>query len=119
MWKLQESALVIARIFLPQIFEKMAMHEMRVLISERSMLNIYIKGEDIELGHNYVGILLEGFLKMNNHLITPPAVLLPSNTDLNVFGLQSSGSTHFHRSRSHLFYYKRNIMTQVLSCFQS
>ncbi|KAM0849196.1 hypothetical protein ACQ4PT_053881 [Festuca glaucescens] len=92
MW--QESALVIARIFLPQIFEKMAMHEMRVLISERSVLNIYIKGEDIELGHNYVGILLEGFLKMNNHLITPPAVLLPSNTDLNVFGLQSSAMNH-------------------------
>uniref|UniRef100_A0ACD5ZDM4 Uncharacterized protein n=2 Tax=Avena sativa TaxID=4498 RepID=A0ACD5ZDM4_AVESA len=91
----QESALVIARILLPQIFEKMAMHEMRVLISERSSMNIYIKGEDIELGHNYVGILLEGFLKMNNQtLITPPAVLLPSNTDLYLFGLQSSAMNH-------------------------
>nr|BAK23260.1 Na+/H+ antiporter [Puccinellia tenuiflora] len=90
----QESALVIARIFLPQIFEKMAMREMRVLISERSTMNIYIKGEDIELGHNYVCILLEGFLKTNQTLITPPAVLLPSNTDLNVFGLQSSAMNH-------------------------
>jgi hypothetical protein len=95
--ELQESALVIARIFLPQIFEKMAMREMRVLISERSTMNIYIKGEDIELRHNYVGILLEGFLKTKNqNLITPPAVLLPSNIDLNVFGLVSSGSIHFH-----------------------
>jgi hypothetical protein len=40
-------------------------------------------------------------------LITPPAVLLPSNIDLNVFGLESSGSIHFHWSTSHLFiYYK-------------
>ncbi|CAM0908978.1 unnamed protein product [Alopecurus aequalis] len=91
----QESALVIARIFLPQIFEKMAMREMRVLISERSTMNIYIKGEDFELGYNYVGILLEGFLKTENqNLITPPAVLLPSNTDLNIFGLQSSAMNH-------------------------
>uniref|UniRef100_M8B3M8 Sodium/hydrogen exchanger 7 n=1 Tax=Aegilops tauschii TaxID=37682 RepID=M8B3M8_AEGTA len=89
MW--QESALVIARILLPQIFEKMAMREMRVLISERSSMNVYIKGESIELGHNNVGILLEGFLKTENRtLITAPAVLLPSNTDLNLFGLQSS-----------------------------
>ena len=107
-WKLQESALVIARIFLPQIFEKMAMREMRVLISERSTMNIYIKGEDIELGHNYVCILLEGFLKTNQTLITPPAVLLPSNTDLNVFGLQSSGSVHFHRSNIIYFIIKTN-----------
>ncbi|EMS63349.1 Sodium/hydrogen exchanger 7 [Triticum urartu] len=89
MW--QESALVIARILLPQIFEKMAIREMRVLISERSSMNVYIKGEAIELGHNYIGILLEGFLKTENRtLITAPAVLLPSNTDLNLFGLQSS-----------------------------
>ncbi|XP_048554183.1 sodium/hydrogen exchanger 8-like isoform X1 [Triticum urartu] len=93
MWK--ESTLVIARIFLPRIFEKMAVHEMRVLLSERSSMNIYTNGEDIELGKNYIGILLEGFLKTRNqHLITPPAVLLPSNTDLNLFGLQSSAMNH-------------------------
>ena len=105
MWKLQESALVIARMFLPQIFEKMAMHEMRVLISERSSMNIYIKGEDIEIGPNYVGILLEGFLKTENrNSIKHPAVLLPSNTDLNLFGLQSSGFPHSNRSTTSLFF---------------
>nr|BAF41925.1 Na+/H+ antiporter [Phragmites australis] len=91
----QESALVIARLLLPQIFEKMAMHEIRVLIAERSTMNIYIKGEDIELEQNYIGILLEGFLKTKNqNLITPPGVLLPSNTDLNLFGLESSAMNH-------------------------
>ncbi|KAG2622513.1 hypothetical protein PVAP13_3NG262700 [Panicum virgatum] len=87
----QESALVIARLLLPQIFEKMAMHEIRVLVAERSTMNIYIKGEDIELEQNYIGILLEGFLKTRNqNLITPPVVLLPSNADLSLFGLESS-----------------------------
>lgn len=91
-WKSQESALVIARLLLPQIFEKMAMHEIRVLVAERSTMNIYIKGEDIELEQNYIGILLEGFLKTRNqNLITPPGVLLPSSTDLSLFGLESSG----------------------------
>ncbi|CAM0147134.1 unnamed protein product [Urochloa decumbens] len=91
----QESALVIARLLLPQIFEKMAMHEVRVLVAERSMMNIYIKGEDIELEQNYFGILLEGFLKTRNqNLITPPGVLLPSNTDLSLFGLESSAVNH-------------------------
>ncbi|CAN6339204.1 unnamed protein product [Urochloa humidicola] len=91
----QESALVIARLLLPQIFEKMTMHEVRVLVAERSTMNIYIKGEDIELEQNYFGILLEGFLKTRNqNLITPPGVLLPSNTDLSLFGLESSAVNH-------------------------
>jgi len=88
----QESALVLARLLLPRIFEKMGMHEMRVLIAERSTMNIYIKGEDTEVEQNCIGILLEGFLKAENlTLITPPAVLLPWNADLSLFGLESSG----------------------------
>jgi branched-subunit amino acid aminotransferase/4-amino-4-deoxychorismate lyase len=50
----------------------MAMHEIRVLVAERSTMNIYIKTR-------------------NQNLITPPAVLLPSNADLSLFGLESSG----------------------------
>jgi len=88
----QESALVLARLLLPRIFEKMGMREMRVLIAERSTMNIYIKGEDTEVEQNCIGILLEGFLKTENlTLITPPAVLVPWNADLSLFGLESSG----------------------------
>nr|AGB06353.1 plasmalemma Na+/H+ antiporter [Indosasa sinica] len=91
----QESALVAASLLLPQIFENMAMHEIRILIAERSTMKIYIKGEDIALEQNCIGILLEGFLKTDNqNLIAPPGVLLPSNTDLNLFGLQSSAMNH-------------------------
>ncbi|XP_072989939.1 sodium/hydrogen exchanger 8 [Typha latifolia] len=89
----QESAIVIARLLLPQILEKMAMHELRVLVAERSTMNIYIRGEVVEIRQNTVGILLEGFVRTQEeqqNLITSPGVLLPSHTDLSFFGLESS-----------------------------
>jgi hypothetical protein len=88
---LQESALVIARLLLPQIFEKMPMHEIRVLITERSTISVYIRGETIEIEQNHVGILLEGYLSEDKNLIKPPGVLLPSNSDWSSFGLESTG----------------------------
>jgi hypothetical protein len=89
---LQESALVIARLLLPQIFEKMPMHEIRVLITERSTISVYIRGETIEIEQNHVGILLEGYLRSEDkNLIKPPGVLLPSNSDWSSFGLESTG----------------------------
>ncbi|OEL26077.1 Sodium/hydrogen exchanger 7 [Dichanthelium oligosanthes] len=91
----QESALVITRLLLPQIFEKMAMHEIRVLVAERSTMNIYIKGKDIELEQNCIGNLLEGSLETKNqNLIMSPGVLLPSNTDLSLIGLDYSAVNH-------------------------
>nr|QOI16611.1 Na+/H+ antiporter [Zea mays] len=94
----QESALVLARLLVPHRFEKMGMHEMRVLVAERSTMNIYIKGEDLEVEQNCIGILLEGFLKTENlTLITPPALLLPWNADLSLFGLESSDYCHTAR----------------------
>ncbi|ONM02454.1 Sodium/hydrogen exchanger 7 [Zea mays] len=94
----QESALVLARLLVPHRFEKMGMHEMRVLVAERSTMNIYIKGEDLEVEQNCIGILLEGFLKIENlTLITPPALLLPWNADLSLFGLESSDYCHTAR----------------------
>lgn len=92
MYKLQESALVIARLLLPQIFEKMSIHEIRVLINEKSTINVYIRGEDIEIEQNHVGILLEGYLRSKDrNLIKPPGILLPANSDWSSFGLESSG----------------------------
>nr|AEV89922.1 plasma membrane Na+/H+ antiporter [Aeluropus littoralis] len=91
----QESALVIARLLLPQIFEKMSMHEIRVLIAERSTINVYIRGEDIRIEQNHVGILLEGYLRSKDkNLIKPPGILLPANSDWSSFGLESSAVNH-------------------------
>ncbi|XP_026662993.1 sodium/hydrogen exchanger 7 isoform X2 [Phoenix dactylifera] len=90
----QESAMVIAKLLLPQMFEKMTMQELRGLVAERTNMNIYIRGEVIEIRHNSIGILLEGFIKTQDgqqDLITPPAALLPSHSDLSFLGLESSG----------------------------
>ncbi|EHA8589906.1 putative Sodium/hydrogen exchanger 7 [Cocos nucifera] len=90
----QESAIVIAKLLLPQMFEKMTMQELRGLVSERSNMNIYIRGEVIEIRHNSIGFLLEGFIKTQDgqqDLITPPAALVPSHRDHSFLGLESSG----------------------------
>ncbi|XP_037463165.1 sodium/hydrogen exchanger 7-like isoform X3 [Triticum dicoccoides] len=87
----QESAAVIAKLLIPRVFEKMTMQETRLLVSTGSTMNLYTKGEDIMLEHNYIGILLEGTLKAENqNSILPPGVLLPSNMDLELLGLESS-----------------------------
>lgn len=106
---IQESSIVIMRLLLPQLFEKLALHELRALVAERSMLNIHIKGEVIEIPPNYVGILLEGFLAQEEakSLITPPAVLFRPDIDLSFFGLESCGEIFFliscnFMSNSHL-----------------
>ncbi|THU69843.1 hypothetical protein C4D60_Mb08t18680 [Musa balbisiana] len=90
----QESAIVIAKILLPQIFEKMSMQELRGLIAERSSMNKYIRGEVVEIRPKSIGFLLEGFIKTQNdqeQLITSPAVLLSSQTDQSFIDLESSG----------------------------
>lgn len=71
------------------------MHEMRLLMANGSRMSLYTGGEDVVLEHNYVGILLEGFLKAENqNNIVPPVVLLPLNMDLKMLGLDSSAMKH-------------------------
>lgn len=80
-FSLQESIIVIAKVMLPQMFEKMSMQDLRALIVERSMMNIYIRGESFELFHRYVGFVLEGFIKLQDaeqeEMLTAPAAILP------------------------------------------
>lgn len=78
---IQESAILLAKLLIPQVFEKMAMQELRALVTERSETTIYIRGETIEVPQHCVGFLLEGFIKpqgAQDDLITSPAALLPS-----------------------------------------
>ncbi|KAJ6806539.1 sodium/hydrogen exchanger 8 [Iris pallida] len=90
----QESALVIAKLLYPQKFEKMSMHELRGLVTERSTMNIYIQGEVIEIRPHSIGFLLEGYVKtQDSHqdFFTSPSVLLPSHADLNLSTQESPG----------------------------
>ncbi|VVB03854.1 unnamed protein product [Arabis nemorensis] len=89
LWK--ESALVLLKLLRPQIFEKMAMQELRALVSdESSKLTTYVPGESIEIDYSSIGLLLEGFVKpigIQEELIASPAALLLSN-----------GNQSFHNS---------------------
>ncbi|KAF6168631.1 hypothetical protein GIB67_005243 [Kingdonia uniflora] len=89
----QESAIVVAKLLLPQVYEKMAMQELRTLVVERSVMNIYIRGETIEIPHHSIGFLLEGFVKTQEELITSPGVLLSSYGDLSFLSVETSGAT--------------------------
>ncbi|EFH51363.1 hypothetical protein ARALYDRAFT_484121 [Arabidopsis lyrata subsp. lyrata] len=87
----QESALVLLKLLRPQIFENVAMQELRALVStESSKLTTYVTGELIEIDCNSIGLLLEGFVKpvgIQEELISSPTTLLPPN-----------GNQSFHNS---------------------
>ncbi|XP_073024489.1 sodium/hydrogen exchanger 8-like isoform X4 [Primulina eburnea] len=76
----RESVIGLAKLILPEMFEQMAMPDLRALMVERSTMNIYTRGESFEVLHNSVGLLLEGYIKMQGwqgDLLTAPAVILP------------------------------------------
>ncbi|GKC18105.1 putative plasma membrane Na(+) /H(+) antiporter, partial [Tanacetum coccineum] len=79
----QESSIILSKLLLPQIFEKMAMHELRTLVAERSTMSTLITGECFDLPQNMIGLLLEGIIKTQGtlELITAPAALFPSYSD--------------------------------------
>ncbi|KAK8627629.1 hypothetical protein V6N13_135236 [Hibiscus sabdariffa] len=94
LWR--ESALVLAKLLVPQIFEKMALPDLRALVAERSSMKTYITGETIEVSHQSIGFLLEGFVKpllVQEELIAPPAVLLPSQGNQSFLNADMSGPT--------------------------
>ncbi|KAF5191355.1 Sodium/hydrogen exchanger [Thalictrum thalictroides] len=104
----QESVLVIAKLLLPQIFEKMSMHELRALLVERSTMKIYTREETIDIATHSVGFLLEGTIKsqkVEEDVITSPAVLLPLHRDSSFFNLGGSGAkgaSFYHQGSEYL-----------------
>ncbi|KAK9118129.1 hypothetical protein Scep_016222 [Stephania cephalantha] len=91
----QESVIVIAKLLLPQTFEKMTMQEVRNLVVEHSIMPIYLSGEIIEMPQHSIGFLLEGYIKSQDaqqEMVTSPAVLLPSVGDVSFSNPEASGS---------------------------
>nr|ACF05808.1 Na+/H+ antiporter protein [Limonium gmelinii] len=91
LWK--ESIIVLSKILTPRVFEKIPVHDLRLLISERSTITTFLRGETIEAQPHSVCILLEGFVKSHGHelLITPPAALIPPNPDLILRSQEGAG----------------------------
>lgn len=72
------------------------MQELRALAVERSRMNIYIRGETIEIPQRSIGFLLEGFIKpqgVQEEIITPPAALLPPHVDHSFCSFEISGNS--------------------------
>lgn len=88
----QESAIFLAKLLLPQMFESWAMKDLRALVTYRSTMREYIRGEKFEMHQQCIGILLDGSIKSQSlhELITSPAVILPpsANQGLCSFALQ-------------------------------
>nr|AVG70998.1 SOS1 protein [Fagopyrum tataricum] len=81
-WK--ESVIVLSKVLLPRVFEKMTMQDLRLRIAERSTITSYENGGIIEVAPHSIGFLLEGCIKSRTfpeQLITSPAVLCPTNGD--------------------------------------
>ncbi|KAK3003158.1 hypothetical protein RJ639_018924 [Escallonia herrerae] len=93
----QESVIILVKLMLPQFFEKMAMQDLRVLVTERSTMSTYLRGETFELPHHFIGFLLEGFIRtqgIQEEMVTSPAALLPGYGDLSFLGSETSGEHH-------------------------
>ncbi|XP_073282405.1 sodium/hydrogen exchanger 7-like isoform X2 [Primulina huaijiensis] len=90
----RESVIGLAKLMLPQMFEQMAMPDLRALMAEISIMNIHIRGESFEVPRNSIGLLLEGFIKMQGwqgDLLTSPAVIFPC-VDQNACRSERMGS---------------------------
>lgn len=97
----QESAIILAKLLLPQVFEKMEMQDLRALVAERSIMTLYISRESIEVPYHSIGILLEGFIKtqgIQEELITSPAALLPLHKYQSFQNLETTGNFYAHIS---------------------
>ncbi|XP_044489713.1 sodium/hydrogen exchanger 8 isoform X2 [Mangifera indica] len=91
----QESAIILARLLLPQIFEKLTLQDLRALVVERSSMATYISGEIIEIPYRSIGFLLEGFINtdgVQEELISSPAALFPSQEIQSFLSVETSGN---------------------------
>nr|QOS02253.1 SOS1 [Karelinia caspia] len=96
----QESSIILSKLLLPQIFEKMSMHDLRTLVAERSTMNTYITGESFDLAPNMIGLLLEGFIKTHT-TIAAPAALFPSYSDKSFRSSEIAGASFTHHASSY------------------
>ncbi|KAM1102119.1 hypothetical protein ACFX13_011060 [Malus domestica] len=123
--KFSESSIALVKLFLPQIFEKMAMQDLRTLVAERSVMPIYIRGESFEIPYRSIGFLLEGFVKtqgVQEELITSPAPLFPSHGYQSFQNLETSGTrgaSFSHKGSSYLVETRSRVIIFDVAAFES
>ncbi|CAN6675331.1 unnamed protein product [Malus baccata var. baccata] len=121
----QESSIALLKLFLPQIFEKMAMQDLRTLVAERSVMMIYLRDESFEIPYHSIGFLLEGFVKtqgVQEELITSPAPLFPSHGYQSFQNLETSGTrvaSFSHKRSSYLVETRSRVIIFDMAAFES
>ncbi|XP_076893552.1 sodium/hydrogen exchanger 8-like [Bidens hawaiensis] len=117
----QESSIILSKLLVPQIFEKMTMHDLRTLVTERSTMSTYISGESFELPPNMIGLLLEGFIKTQGtlELITAPAALFPSYSDRSFRVSEvTTGGSFCHHASSYIAETRTRVIMYEISGFE-
>ncbi|XP_076883383.1 sodium/hydrogen exchanger 8-like [Bidens hawaiensis] len=117
----QESSIILSKLLVPQIFEKMTMHDLRTLVTERSTMSTYISGECFELPPNMIGLLLEGFIKTQGtlELITAPAALFPSYSDRSFRVSEvTAGGSFCHHASSYIAETRNRVIMYEISGFE-
>ncbi|CAN6549729.1 unnamed protein product [Malus baccata var. baccata] len=121
----QESSIALLKLFLPQIFEKMAMQDLRALVAERSVMTIYLRDESFEIPYRSIGFLLEGFVKIQGvqeELITSPAPLFPSHGYQSFQNLETSGTrvaSFSHKGSNYLVETRSRVIIFDIAAFES
>lgn len=117
----QESSIILLKLLLPQIFEKMTMHDLRTLVAERSSMSTYITGETFDLPQNMIGLLLEGFIKTQGtlELITAPAALFPSYADKSFRVSEIAGASFCNYASSYVVETRARVIMFDIGGFES
>nr|ALH21662.1 putative plasma membrane Na(+) /H(+) antiporter [Artemisia japonica] len=117
----QESSIILAKLLLPQILEKMTMHDLRTLVAERSTMSTYITGECFEIPQNMIGLLLEGFIKTQGtlELITAPAALFPSYGDRSFRVSEIAVASFSHHASSYIVETRARVIMFDIAGFET
>ncbi|KAI3717522.1 hypothetical protein L1987_69197 [Smallanthus sonchifolius] len=116
----QESSIILSKLLVPQIFEKMTMHDLRTLVAQRSTMSTYISGESFELPQDMIGLLLEGFIKTQGtlELITAPAALFPSYGDRSFRVSEIAAGSFCHHASLYIVETRTRVMMFDISGFE-
>ncbi|KAB2624101.1 sodium/hydrogen exchanger 8 [Pyrus ussuriensis x Pyrus communis] len=121
----QESSVALLKLFLPQMFEKMAMQDLRTLVAEGSVMTIYLRDESFEIPYHSIGFLLEGFVKtqgVQEELITSPAPLFSSHGYQSFQNLETSGTrvaSFSHKGSGYLVETRSRVIIFDIAAFES
>ncbi|XP_024527647.1 sodium/hydrogen exchanger 8 [Selaginella moellendorffii] len=114
----QESTLAISKIILPETFELLAMHELRLVFESSSTTVSCLRGEVVELRPGETALLVDGFIKRDESdeiIAAPSAVVCPHRASLQASDGIYYGSVLDVVARSRLIIIRCDLFTATSS----